>query len=280
MTKRLAVLMTILLSGATSTATPLTTETVVKLFAGGSSTERIVATIEQSEPNFDLSPEMLRELRSAHVPERVIRAMQLRQQRATPLPDETSNEVGDGQTLATLTLQGSRLSLGRSVPEALANRWELGNTSEERTFTDLAIYVVCLSSEHVPNHWRSHSPLGRDFDSMQRHRLVGFYSAGDDQTARKLRFELPETIDLVFPDEAPHDLAIGIAAHAGGAFRRITDDVWTAVSGAMIESGLGATASGGSLESLRVRFTDKPADSREVPDATGTDARIKRPREP
>jgi hypothetical protein len=179
-----------------------------------------------------------------------------------------------------LTLAGSRLSLGRAVPEAVATGWELANTREERTITDLAIYVVCLSAEHVPHQWRSHSPLGRDFTSMQRHQLVGFHSAGDDRTTASLHFELPGTIDLVLPDDAPHDLAVGIAAYAGGAFRRITDDVWMGVDAEAISSGLRATASGSSLESLRVRFIDKPREQRERVNQAETEMELKRPREP
>jgi hypothetical protein len=260
MALRFTVAMTFLFSCVLCLSAPLTTEEVVRLFAAGESTPQLIAKIEQSEPEFNLSPSMLQELRAARIPESVIRAMQLRQQRAAPLIEEGVGEGADAPPDATLTLQRGRLTLNRRVTEEIAIGFDLPNTDEDRTFSDLAIYVICTSPEHVPERWRNHTPLGRDFHSMPRHRLIGFHSSGNDAQTRKLRFDLPETVDLALADEAPHDLTIGIAAYVGGAFRRITDDLWLGVNAETIESGLHASAGGKSLTSFRVEFTNKPID--------------------
>jgi hypothetical protein len=60
---------------AAESATTMTDEDVVRLHVSGVDPQRIVERIDASEPAFDLSDEMLAELRAAGLPELLIRAM-------------------------------------------------------------------------------------------------------------------------------------------------------------------------------------------------------------
>jgi len=215
----------------------MTDEDVVLMFVQGLSADDLIAEIVRREPDFDVSPEMLDELRSAGLPASVIEAMVRRQHETEPAPvaEEVPEETA-GPPVLRILLDPDRpaddrpvLTLPVAVHPALASEWRLDDAPESRVFADIAIYLACRTPEHVPDHWRSHSPLGRDFDSMPRHRLIEFVAGarkvGEKNKAR-LELDVPASIEFVLDPGVPHDLLLGVAVQVAGRYRRIIDDAW------------------------------------------------------
>jgi len=237
----------------------MTLEDVVRLFVQGSSTEDLIARIETSQVDFDLTEEMLDELRLAGLAEEVIEVMGQRQRQlhptATPEIELAQEEVAPPAGLTVrLTLQGGKslrkgdLDRGLRVadlvpPDTLK---QLGVRDPEARITNVAFYVACHSSTHVPDHWRGHTPLGRDFHSVTRHKMLAFHSEAmpdnggeaapetsppsedgatpkaDQRTVLKL--EIPEKIAVELDPTEEHDLSAGVAVQIDGRYYRVVSD--------------------------------------------------------
>ncbi len=214
-------------------AEPLTDEDVVRLVVQGSSVDRILQTIADREPAFDLSEEMLEELRIAGVPARVLEAMIARQhQMQAPEPEpEPVVEPGPFGAVARIrvTVPDKKpiVRMSREISENTAARWQLPRTTEERLAGNLAFFVACVRPEHVPDHWRSKSPLGRDFNATPRHRLLEFISTEGLDARGKLSLELPETIDVELEADEGHDLLVGLALQHEDRYYTLIADRWT-----------------------------------------------------
>jgi len=114
----------------------------------------------------------------------------------------------------------------------------LGLRDTDVSITDLGIALFCRTADHVPDHWRSKSPLGRDFARVPRHRILVFVSGAEKSPASKLRNKLTklvmapgardsiedlQVLSLAIPDHLSveleagvvHDLALGIALRIG-----------------------------------------------------------------
>ena len=238
----------------------MTLEDVVRLFVQGSSTEDLIGRIETSQVDFDLIDEMLDELRLAGLAEEVIEAMVQRQRQlhppVTPEIELAQEEVAPQAGLTVrLTLQGGTslrkgdLDRGMRVadlvpPDTLK---QLGVRDPEARITNVAFYVACHSSTHVPDHWRGQTPLGRDFHSATRHKMLAFHSeaipdnggeaapetssssAEDDATPKAgertvLKLEIPEEIAVELDPTAEHDLSAGVAVQIDGRYYRVVSD--------------------------------------------------------
>jgi hypothetical protein len=192
------------------------------------------ALVVARPPAFDLDPEMLDELRAAGVSAAIIGEM-IERQGGKPEPRLPPEPPAIDDPAATLdlrillqadgkTARPARLDLPREVPLAMAEQWDLPNTEEGRTFTDVAIFVACRTPEHVPDHWRSKSPLGRDFVSMPRHEILAFVSAGGPaREGQGPSLEIPPSLDVRLAPGEAHDLSLGVAAQAGGRYFRVRD---------------------------------------------------------
>jgi hypothetical protein len=218
---------------------PLTDEEVVRLHVSGIPAASIVERIRASAVEFDLSEEMVVELRRAGLPEEVLAAMRERQaevdrarapaERAAP----PGPEPGAGLASLRIALEATggapggdgpaRLRLAAALPEPLAG--DVLGSGGTTTATGLAVFVACVSATHVPDHWRDRSPLGRDFLSMPRHRLLAFVATATVAPAGPtLELELPPRLEAEVGVDEPHDLVLGIAVEAGGRWLRLTDD--------------------------------------------------------
>jgi hypothetical protein len=260
---------------------PMTDEDVVRLFAAGRTPEAIVAEIERRDPEFDLSPEMLEELRNIRLPEPVIEAMRARQA-ARQRDDRERALAAEAASNPRLLVRlsdgddGPTVSVGRAIDPQFAAEWELGNAPEDREFADLALFIACLTGDHVPDHWRSNSPLGRDFFSpMPRHAMLVFLSAADgedeERPGRRIALHLPATIEVPLRSGETHDLMIGLALEVDGHYRRLRSDVWHGVEVRGSPIVLPAVVKGRNLRTLHVRF------AREGDDETSDDADDDRP---
>jgi len=229
----------------------LSNEDVVRLVVTGVPTEEILETIRTSEVDFDLSEEMLDELRIAGVPPEILGAMQARAAPETP-PETPEDPIPAGKAKLTLllgasTTEGESPRLKMLDPISPAAAENLGLASDERHFSDLALFVICRTADHVPDHWRGKSPLGRDFRSMPRHEMLAFVAGAEHleagalqaiasrltkvagaqeeaQEAGALRLDLPATIELELTPFIAHDLSIGVAARAAARYYALMID--------------------------------------------------------
>jgi hypothetical protein len=160
---------------------PLTQEEVVRRFAAGASEDELLRMIRTREAAFDLSEEMLHELRNAGLPESVLLAMRRRQDEAIRRRAEEADRLpADGAPLRVLLGSGPSSSKQRTIriydevhPD-LALVWKLGNAPEERRFTDIAVFLACRTPEHVPDGWREKTPLEWSAEPMLRHQMLAF----------------------------------------------------------------------------------------------------------
>jgi len=160
---------------------PMSDEDVVRLFVSGTGVDRIIERIENSDAAFDLSDEMLDELRAAGLPAELLEAMISRQAEIdeTNAPDEPPAIVDEPTVGSELRIRINPSADGKErKPLRLLDLID-GETHDQlrlRTtdpsFTDMAIFVACRTQDHVPNQWRGKSPLGRDFISTERHRML------------------------------------------------------------------------------------------------------------
>jgi hypothetical protein len=248
---------------------PLALEDVVRLYVSGTPAEELIDLIRVSQVDFDLSEEMLQELELAGLPPPLIQAMVDRQRELHPpplSPEEPSEEetaAGAGLTIG-IELRGSGKKkndedddadddaaaslrvLNAVHPDLLE---QLRVRDDRAGITDVAIYVACLTATHVPDHWRSESPLGRDFNSMPRHKLLAFFPGAteDGQAAAEggalqkllggsnrpsteglavLKLDIPNEIELQIDSAEAHDLSLGFAVQIDGRFYRVDSDEW------------------------------------------------------
>jgi hypothetical protein len=286
------------ISSQDDAGSPLREEDVVQRFVTGTPVEELITLIRASDVAFELEPEMVDELRVAGIPEELIQAMIERQaevDRAKGVPveepgpveveepatytltmhiiaasadeeedaDETAEAETGNEELGAAPSEPSSLEMIDVVPAHVAEAF--GLPSESATFTDVALFVACHTSDHVPDHWRGKSPLGRDFNSVSRHKMLAFLPgakvhesgsataklpAGSDprlQNARILELQIPPTIEVDLEPAVAHDLALGVAVQAGGRYFLIVAAEW---SGVVLEKA--------SELDVRVRLPDDP----------------------
>lgn len=172
---------------------PMHDEDVVRMFVTGATEDEIIAKIRSSETDFDLSDEMLAEMRIAGLPEGVLQAMidRQREQAGGPEEDAAAEEatvLQDAPVTARVVFLpevhiddagGKRkapfLRFPARATPGMVKTFELGTGEEDIAVTSAAYFVACTTAEHVPDHWRNKSPIGRDFIRMPRHRMLSFH---------------------------------------------------------------------------------------------------------
>jgi hypothetical protein len=93
-------------------------------------------------------------------------------------------------------------------------RLKLPKENDQREVKDIAVFLACASPEHVPDLWRSKTPLGRDMNSVPRHEMLAFV-AGDTPAGKPPRLTLPARLEADVDETEPHDLILGVAARIG-----------------------------------------------------------------
>lgn len=257
-------------SWAQDTEEPLREEDIVRRFVTGAKTADLLELIRSSNVDFALEPGMLDELRLAGLADEVIDAMIARQAELHPedAPElEEDEEPGDatGVRLVLHLITGpapegkeegeegeqgedggdddtaTLLRMVDLVPPEAAEAF--GLKSDVSEFTDIALFVACHTSDHVPDHWRANSPLGRDFNSVSRHRMLLFQPGAtlDEApklktrdprfaSARVLEYDVPDRLELDLEPGVAHDLAFGVALQAGGRYYLLSGDEWVGLT--------------------------------------------------
>jgi hypothetical protein len=222
---------------------------VVRLFVAGQPVDAIAHEIATRPGTYDLSPEMLAELRLAGLPETLIDAMRRTQPAPAPAPTpapEPAPAAAPAPARIRITLSGDlKLELAAEIDAERARAWGLTRI-EDRQLSGAALYLACTSATHVPDYWRNASPLGGDLQSMPRHEMLSFIPLQlEAQGKDRRRATLPASFEVVLSAGEPHDLTLGLALGAGGRYFRLADG-----------SQAGFVATAGAAE-LRARITRK-----------------------
>ncbi|MBZ5640933.1 MAG: hypothetical protein LAO51_19520 [Acidobacteriia bacterium] len=244
-------------AGEPSPAAPLRNEDVVRMLVGGRSPAEVIKAIRSADVAFDLSDDMTRELRLASVPAEVLSAMGARQaeqdrKRATETPPVAAPQrPAEGKSLVVVSIgppAGGRGTRDLVFPARLddddARALLAGASAEERVVTDLAVFLACRTPDHVPDQWRSRSPLGRDFVSVPRHEMLDFHPGASRVPARTAPSGYrpaaprhgpseaePDLLAIALPIELrgevdpgiPHDLIVGVAIRVGDRFLELAE---------------------------------------------------------
>ncbi len=279
--------------GGSDPATALSEEDVVRLFVQGMPTAELVRKIESAPGNYDLSDEMVEELRIAGIPEGVLEAMIRRQAEMHSIVDTAEPPVEPAAPRLIVRLNPDwKASRDKPLPTLLALdvvdpdlAQRLGLRSSDVPITDLGIAVFCRTADHVPDHWRSKSPLGRDFENSARHRMLVFISGADSTPASKLRntmsklfmtpgvrdsiadlnvlkLEIPKQLAIELEPGIAHDLTLGIVLNIGGRnYLTLADERDSVVLDETKPTTIAAVLRGSSKNPLsaRVKFLDETA---------------------
>jgi hypothetical protein len=230
-----------------ASSSPMSDEDVVRLFVSGVSAGDIIKQIRSSDVAFDLSEDMLQELRLAGLPPAVIEAMIARQAEldsaAAPVVEETPAPDIALRIRINPAVAGKErkpLRVIDIIDGETHDRLRLRTAST--SFTDMALFVACRTQDHVPNQWRGESPLGRDFISVPRHRMLHFDPGAeavepdgwkslrklnrrpDGSKPKILEMELAVEIKIELEPGVAHDLTLGIALRAEERYYLIASD--------------------------------------------------------
>lgn len=203
----------------------------------------ILEAIRSRNVSFDVSEEIEAELRIAGVPEEVIQAMRERQaQMNPPAPTQAPSSIPEGTASILVTFKPQLLWFPGRAEEGMARDLQLGSSPEDRAIKDIAVFLACVVPDHVPDHWRSQSPLGRDFVSMPRHEMLAFQAGAarvgpeevpravraalcppraDEAAAGWLRLELPRELVATIEPGLEHDLLLGVAVLVGDRYLKV-----------------------------------------------------------
>lgn len=203
--------MIVLLCGATAffaaedRASAMTNEDVVRMAAAGAPIADIVKAIRSAPATaFDLDPDMVVELRRAHVPDAVIDAMR----KAQPVvPNATPRDAKPFGAIE-LFFQKAEGDVPKSTAVAVA-----------KDFNDLPVslsfFVICFDPLHVPDLWDTKTPLVGFFS---RHHLLWFLDTThpwrESPKHSTIYLDLPESA-RVEAEAGRHALALGVAGRAG-----------------------------------------------------------------
>ena len=200
---------------------PLTNEDVVRMVMTGTSEKNILDAIESRPADFDVSTDMVEELRRAGVNETIIVAMR-RRQAAMPQPEPSPTpppETGRSGTLRVEFDTGddkaspaerSAIAL-KSLPKGMSRRGGM----EVGLMTDMALVVLCTSADHVPDHWDTRSPI----QGAPRHELLLFRPGGATEKLKGhevLYLDHEASYEVPVP-EGDHNIVVGAAGKQAGS---------------------------------------------------------------
>ncbi|HEX9428203.1 MAG TPA: hypothetical protein VGA64_10485 [Candidatus Polarisedimenticolia bacterium] len=206
-------------AAAERTDGPLDNEAIVQLVMAGTTEAALLERLERSPVDFDLSSEQMQELRAAGVGERIIEAMR-RRQAGMPrnVPSPTPAPVSTGRLALTILTdpkakspaEASVLAIRTLPPKAARpGGMEVGEVS------DLAVAILCVTADHVPDHWETRTRLV----DAPRHELLSFTSGSAEAKLKGFKVLYLKTapeIDVDLP-AGTHDLIVAAAGQQVGS---------------------------------------------------------------
>lgn len=198
---------------------PLTNEDIVRMVAAGTPVREVLQAIKDRPEAFDLSPDMIDELAAAGVPSSVLDAMRAkRAETAEAARPQERDKPGYGTLV--VALGSGTLRLPAWADEDAKERFKLPKENDQRVVKDVAVFLACISPDHVPDQWRSKSPLGRDMMSVRAHQMLAFVT-GDTPPGKAPRLTLPKRLEAHADLTEPHDLVLGVAALIGDRWYQV-----------------------------------------------------------
>jgi len=147
---------------------PLGDDDVVRMVASGMSEARVLERILGSPGRYDLSPEMLVELREAGISEAILDAMRRKPIPPAAAPAPATESTPKGWIEVVFDDEPGRSAAENSV---VAPATAHGDALKGETPVELAFAVTCSQPAHVPDQWHTLSPLGA---SPGRHEVLFF----------------------------------------------------------------------------------------------------------
>ncbi len=196
----------------------LDNEAVVQMLVRGVPEREILKAIEDApRVSFDLEPEVIRELESVGVSQKVLSAMRRRQSEAgETLQPQTAAAPRGRLVLRFISAKEKKANepvvfkVIRKIPKWAADQMGMLQQPEVE---DLAFFLLCTRPDHVPDHWQDATEL-KDF---VRHEKLLFRSGshpGKSHGFEVMTLDLPESVSLEIP-EGDHRMVAGVAAKAG-----------------------------------------------------------------
>ena len=200
---------------------PLTNEDVVRMVMTHTPEKDILAAIDARPADFELSTEMVEELRTAGVGPTIIEAMR-RRQAAMPRAEPSATPAPEAEKTGTLRIEfapgdpkaapSARSAIAlKSLPKGMSRRGGV----EVGLMTDMALAVLCISAEHVPDHWDMRSQL----QGAPRHELLLFTpkSATDKVKGHEVLYLDHEPAYEIAIPEGGHNIVVGAAGKQAGS---------------------------------------------------------------
>jgi hypothetical protein len=212
----------------------LTNEDIVRLVVNGTAEKVILDEIVARPVDFDLSPGVVDELARVGVSPKIIDAMRRRQAEVAPPPPpsarvpEPSAEAEPEQGLLALRFADPAdpkkpdavlaiASLPKGAPRP--GDAEIGAVSE------LAVAILCSTTDHVPDHWEMKTPLS----GAPRHEMLLFRPGSEPR--REKGFDvialLRDPIPAFAVPAGRHSIIVGLAGKqtGSGSWRLLASDV-------------------------------------------------------
>jgi hypothetical protein len=196
----------------------LDNEAVVQMLVQGLPEREILKAIEDApRVSFDLEPDMIREMESVGVSQKVLSAMRRRQGEAGKTLQPQTAAAPRGRLVLRFTSALEKkanepvvFQVIRKTPKWAANQMGMLQRPEVE---DLAFFLLCTRPDHVPDHWQDATEL-KDF---LRHEKLLFRSGshpGKSHGFEVMTLDLPESVSLEIP-EGDHRMVAGVAAKTG-----------------------------------------------------------------
>jgi hypothetical protein len=168
----------------------MTNDEVVRLVMTGTPEAAILQAIERRPAAFDLDPEVVAEMQRAGVSAAILEAMRRRQaampRTVPPLPDPSPGGGRGAIEVVFETDPGNDTKAGRSAMalKSLPPTMKRPGGLEVAEYTDMGFAILCTTTDHVPDHWDTRSPIA----GPPRHEL--FLFAPGSGTLRDRGFEI------------------------------------------------------------------------------------------
>jgi len=196
----------------------LDNEAVVQMLVRGASESEILKAIEDApRVSFNLEPDMIRELESVGVSQKVLGAMRRRQSEAGETPQPQTAAVPNGGLLIRFSSSQEKkagqpvvFQVIRKIPKWAADQMGMLQRPEVE---DLAFFLLCTRADHVPDHWQDRTEL----KEFTRHEKLLFRSGshpGKSHGFEVMALDLPNSLSLEIA-EGDHRLVAGVAAKTG-----------------------------------------------------------------
>jgi hypothetical protein len=210
----MGVVVALTLSGWGAADAALTNEDIVRMVASGSPESAVLDAIRTHAEAFDLTTDMVEELKLAGVSPAIIAAMRQKHAESAPPPPSVERPARGKVPLLVTLNGGTTIKVPAWADEDAKEKLRLPKENDQREVKDLAVFLGCVTSEHVPDLWRSKTPLGRDMSFVARHELLAF-APGDTPAGKPPRLTIPARLEAEVDDSEPHDLVLGVAARIG-----------------------------------------------------------------